>query len=530
MQTRLALVLFLVVLAGCHRGGDQPNADSNTLRYPITLEPPTLDPARLNDIYITEMLQNVYEGLVTFDAQNRVIPALAEKWDVSSDAKTYTFHLRPDVSFHNGRTVTAEDFRFSFERALRPETLSPTAANYLGGILGASEFAAGRRADLPGVRAVDERTLVITLKRPAGYFLGCLTYPCAWAVCKEVMPDRPGSFGVKSAIGAGAFRLTEYRPGSRLVMEAHEKYWGGRPKLDRIERPIVLDQATAHSMYETGEVDAYNNLSVPDYAVDVKDPVLGSQTRLVPGANIVYLVMHPRLQPVFRDVRVRRAFAMAIDREQISALAYHGSSPAAYSFVPPGMAGSNPNIRKIAHDPVSARRLLAEAGFSGGKGFPQITLEFAQKQREVADAALFVRGDLKKHLGIEVDLREREMGSFFSDTGAGERIPFFITGWIADYLDPQDFLSTMLRTGAPLNHVGYSNPAFDRLCDEADGLSDMAKRIPLYQQADQIAMDEAVIVPLVVFNQPQLVKPYVKNLESNLMLPMLPHRRTEVVR
>lgn len=526
----LALLLpLLLIFDGCHRSG-QTGGKSAVLRYPIIQEPASFDPAKLNDIYITEMLQNVYEGLTTFDAQNNVIPCLAEKWEISPDGKTYTFHLRTNAVFHNGRPVTADDFKYSFERALRPETISPTAADYLGRIVGAADIVAGKTKELVGAKVVDPHTLVLTIDKPRGYFLGCMTYPCTWVVCKEMMPGKASEFNYKEAVGTGPFRVTNYRSGSQVTLEAFDKYWGGRPKLDRIERPIGVDMATFHVQFENGEVDAFINVSLSDYATDQKSEKLRPQLQLLPQANVFYMVMHPKLQKEFADVRVRRAFAMAIDREKISKLAYHDACPPAYGFIPPGLAGANPNIRKIPYDPAGARKLLAEAGFPDGKDFPRLTLEHVQKQTEQANAAQIIRDNLKQNLGIEIDIHEHEMVSFFHDTANQEKIPFFLTGWIADYADPQDFLSTLLRTGASLNHQAYSNPTFDRLCDEADTLSDMSKRIPLYQQADQIAMDDVAVMPVVFFNQPVLVKPYVKGAESNLMLMMLPHKKTEVVR
>jgi ABC-type transport system substrate-binding protein len=501
----------------------------STLRYVMIEEPPTLDPARLNDVYITELCQNVFEGLVTFDASNRIVPALAEKWEISPDGLTYTFHIRANAAFHNGRAVSAQDLKFCFERALKPDSLSPTAANYLGPIVGSADVLAGKKTDLAGATAPDEKTLVLKIDRPRGYFLGCLTYPCAWAVCKETLPEKANGFNWRSAVGTGPFKMVDYRPGYEVDLEAFDRYWGGKPRVARIERPIQIDPNTAHNMFEAGEVDA-TLIALADYKGDVANENLKSKLRLLPQANIAYMVMHRRLQPVFKDLRVRRAFAMAIDRPRISEVAYHGACPTAYNFVPPGMPGENPDIKKIPYNPEAARKLLAEAGYPDGKGFPRLTLVYAQKMRELADAAIVIRDNLRENLGIEVDINEREMGTFFLDTANQEKVAFFLTGWIADYLDPQDFLSTLLRTGAPLNHNAYSNPAFDKLCDKADALSDMDKRVPLYQQADQIAMDDVAVFPISFFKQPMLVSPAVKNMESNLMLPMLPHKRTEVVR
>jgi oligopeptide transport system substrate-binding protein len=526
----LLLALMILLPVGCGRGRNAAGTAA-VLRYPLVMELATLDPARNNDIYTAELLQNVYESLVAFDAHNRIAPALAERWEVSADGRTYTFHLRANSRFHApfARPVTAADVKYSMERALWPETRSPVASNYLAGILGVGDVAAGKRRDLPGVQVVDPRTLTITLDRPRGYFLGALAYPTGCVVCREAIEKNGGLFDEKTAIGTGPFILREYQHGAKVILDANPDYWGGRPRLARIERPIVLDPQTAHLMYENGEVDMIQTARA-DYVNDQKDPALKAEAKLLPQASVFYLVMHPRLQPAFRDSRVRRAFAEAIDRDQIVRIASLGVWTRADSFMPPGMPGCNPGIRKLPHDPAGARRLLAAAGYPGGRNFPRLTLVYVERQPELSAAAQIIRADLQQNLGITADLQEREMTTFFNDTGNQEKVPFFLTGWIADYPDPQDFLSTLLRTGAPLNHVGYSNPKFDSLCDRADAERDMNKRIPDYRQADQIAMDDVAVFPYAFDKQPMLIKPYVRDYAANLLVFMLPHKTTRIQR
>jgi oligopeptide transport system substrate-binding protein len=528
LMRRFALLAALPALwlIGCgHVKATGHSAGGAVLRYPVVVEPSDLDPDRLNDIYPSEMLQNVYEGLVTFDVDNKIAPAIAEKWDISRDGKTYTFHLRPNAKFHNGRVVTAADMKYTFERSLK-DPKSPVALNYLGPIVGAQALHDGKARELAGVRAVDARTLEIKIGRPRGYFLGMLTYPTAWAVCREEIEKNGGRIDEHIQAGSGPYRLTEYRHGAKIVMEAFDGYWAGRPKLDRIERPIVIDYQTAHLQFENGEVDACE-MALSDYVNDLKSPALKDQAHAYPYAAIQYVVMHPKLQPAFRDRRVRRAIAMAIDKDAIAVSAGRGVWERADSFIPPGIPGSNGGIRPISYDPAAARKLLAEAGYPDGKGFPHLTLVYVQKQPESEAAAEVIRENLRRNLGIEVDLQSREAAEFIANTGERETIAFWTAGWIADYPDPQDFLSTLLRTGAPLNHVAYSNPAFDSLCDRADALSDMSARIPLYRQADQIAMDDVAVLPLFARKQHYLVKPWVKDFQVNVMMP-LPHKTTRI--
>ncbi len=246
-----------------------------------------MDPARLQDVYTSELLQNVYEGLVTFDAQNRVVPQLAERWQVSPDGRTYTFHLRTLARFHRPirRAITAEDVKYSLERALWPETRSPTAAGYLAGIVGTEAVAAGKQKDLQGVKVVDPHTLTITLDRPRGYFLGALAYPTGWVVCREAIEKHGGVLDEMAAIGTGPFMIEKYQHGARVTLAANPDYWGGKPPLERIERPVVLDPQTAHVMYENGEVDACGP-ALTDYVEDQKRPALKAESRLLPQANL----------------------------------------------------------------------------------------------------------------------------------------------------------------------------------------------------------------------------------------------------
>lgn len=524
----LLLIMLVSTCTGCGRSTRNSAAGGTTLRYPIVIEPATFDPARINDVYTSELMQNIYEGLVTLDANNAVIPALARTWETSSDGKTYTFHLDPGAKFHNGRPVTSDDVKYSFERALWKETQSQTAANYLGAIIGVADVVAGKTRTIAGVKVIDPHTLAITIDKPRGYFLGMLSYPTGWAVCKEAIEKNGGRLDDKAAIGCGPFALKDYRHGAKVTMEAFSGYHGGKPLLSGIERPIVLDYQTAHIQYENNEVD-FCFTALNDYVNDAKSPTLKDQTLLRPYASVNYIVMHPGLQPVFKKSKVRQAIAMAIDREDIVRHAAHGIWQKAEGFLPPGLAGYDTKTRGSVYDPVQARQLLAEAGYPDGKGFPRLTLVYVEKQPEVADSASIVRDNLKQNLGITIDLQEREAGTFFEDTGTKERIPFWMAGWIADYPDPQDFLSTLLRTKAPLNHVGYSNAQFDALCDQADAEADMNKRIPFYQQADQIATSEVAVLPLYYLKQQFLQKPYVKDLAVNIMQP-IPHYKTRIVR
>lgn len=474
-----------------------------------------------------ELLQNVFEGLVIFNDKNEIVPAVAEKWDISPDGKVYTFHLRPGIKFHNGRVLTAEDVKYSLERAVLPETKSPTGPNYLVGVLGLQQVLDGKTKHLEGLKIVDAGTVQITLDKPRSYFLGTLAYISNAIVCKEAIEGRAGGMDPKGAVGTGPFQLSEYRSGSMVVLVANLAYRMGRPKLDRIERPIVINMQTAHAKFEAGETDQVDT-TVSDYKSDSNDPRLKNEAKVFTQAGTWYIGFQERLQPLFKDRRVRRAIAMAIDKDDITRIASSNAYPRADCFVPPGMMGHNDKINRIPFDPSGAKKLLAEAGFPGGQGLPQLTLVYAESNPETAAAAQRIRALLKANLGVEIETQEREAATFFRDTGANERVPFYLGSWFADYLDPQDFLSAILRTGAPINHLAYSNPKFDALCDAADSESDQNKRAEMYKQADQIAMDDAAIIPIFHGAQPALISSRVINWKPNLMFPAAQHLTTSI--
>ena len=216
------------------------------LRYALISEPTTLDPAKVEDGTTIDLLQNVFEGLVKWDEKNNIVPSLAEKWELSPDGVTYTFHLRTGVKFQkNGREVTADDFKYSFERACDPKTASPVAANYIGDIKGATDRIQGKATDIAGVKVVDPHTLQITLNGFKPYWLGNMTYPCTFVVCKEEIAKTDGR-------GQRKFRsrnwpihpepLYQRRTG---IACANPDYYAGKPKLDGIERPIILERRHA---------------------------------------------------------------------------------------------------------------------------------------------------------------------------------------------------------------------------------------------------------------------------------------------
>lgn len=531
----MIMIGVLVLSLGCgRRQVTQPPAQ-NVLRYALTAEPTTFDPALVRDGPTIDLLFQVYEGLVQWDEQNRLVPNLAESWTVSEDGRTYTFRLKRGVKLHCGREVTAEDFKYSIERACDPALASPVSATYLNDIVGALDKLNRKANEVKGVQVVDKYTLLITIDHPKAYFVAKLTYPTAYVVCRESIEKDGDDIGGRKlrinercAEGTGPFKLAQFLPGSKVLLEANKEYHGGAPKLDGIERPIVLDASTRHAMYERGDLDIVD-VQKGDLLRDQKDPVLSKELQTFDRASVFYLGLNQNVFPPFRDKRVRLALAYATDKDAIVKTALMGVPQKANGIVPPGVLGHDPGFEGVPYDPDMARKLLAEAGYPDGKGFPTLTLTFREKTPDLRRAAEMIKEQYRKELGINVELREMEWGAFL-DALDRKELPFIHLRWAADYLDAQNFLSVMLRTGAPENVVGYSNPRFDALCDQADREQDEQKRIQLYRAAERIAVQEDVPWITLYFQRDvELIKPYVKGIRDSLM-GHLPHVTTYIER
>ncbi len=514
--------------AGCamRRAGGGENAatgvPAKTLRYILIVEPPSLDPAKASDVTTSEMLMNCFEGLARINPQNQVEPALADKWTVSADGKTYEFHLR-DATFHNGRAVEAGDVKASWERALAPKTASTVAANYLGAIVGAKAIADGKQTDLTGAQVLDSHTLRVVIDHRRPYFLEMLTYPTGFVTCREAFAKTDGQITAASMIGTGPFKLESYQPGRQATLVANPTYWGGRPKIDRLECPVILDPETQYNNVVTGAADMLVDVPISRYAQDRDAGRQNGHYKVAPYAAFTYFAMNFSRQPAFARREVRQAIFLAIDREQINKVAYKGVVRMADGVLPPELPNAGPQPAHIAYDPARAKLLLAQAGYPDGKGFPTLTLSILQQITDFSATAQIIRANLRDNLGISVNIQEREAGQFYSDESKNQ-LECYVTSWIADYLDPQDFLSTLFASSG-LDRVNYHNAAFDALCKQADEASDSRQRAALYGQANQMLMQDAGVVPINYTPRLILAAPSVQGWRYNLS-NVLPQTQT----
>ena len=460
-------------------------------------EPDTLDPALVEDAVSAEYVVQIFSGLVGLNADLELVPDLAERWELSPDGRTYTFFLRQEARFHDGRAVTAADFKYSLERACAPRTGSNVAGVYLGDIVGAGEMLGGQADEIRGLQVVDDHTLRITIDAPKAYFLAKLTYSTAFVVDRQ---NTEQSNWLQKPNGTGPFKLKE-RSDERIVLERNEYYYRDKPRLAEVI--FLLSGGSPMSMYENGELDI---VGVGTADVErVRDPanVLHAELTTVPQLDVQYIGFDVT-QPPFDDVRVRQAFVLAIDREKITNVVWKGMRAPAQGIVPPGMPGYEREAGGLlSFDPERARQLIAGSRYGSVANLPPITLSISGYGSEMPPVVGAMVAMLRENLGVKVEVEQS--GDLLS-----EQPQMFSIGWIADYPDPEDFLDILFHSQSGLNHMRYSNPEVDRLLEKARVETDTVRRMQLYTQAEEMIVADAPWVPLWNSVDYVLTKPYVK--------------------
>jgi len=522
------ILAILLLLTGCgHHGPASGGGGGNVLRVAMSTAPVTFDPAMCQDVETNQMLQQAYEGLVQYSPDNKVVPCLAERWDISPNGLTYTFHLRK-ANFQNGQPVTADDVAYTLRRALDPKLSSPVAAQYLGDIVGALDVFNSKSTTLQGVKVIDPRTVAITITRPKAYWIDTLTYPTAWIVSKSIalkegtnpLTDADAEAGAAS----GAFRITRFVKDQEVDMDANPHYWGGAPKIAGQVQKVILSAGTRHEEFADGKLDIMRGLQVGDLEADKNDPALKAQIKVWPRAGINYFALNEDVYAPFKDPRVRRAFAYATDKRKISAVVTQGVYPVAQDLLPVGIPGGDPHFSGIPYNPAQAKALLAAAGYPNGRGLPPLDIYTNEKNPLGQKTMDILRQMYVQNLGITVNERQMEFGSMVAALDKNTIVPSFVFGWYADYLDPQDFYSLLLSSHSPENHTGYSDPQFDALCARADVERDPKTRAALYQQAAQIAGAAPPRIPLYYAVDPELINRRVHGIDDCLM-GHLPYKR-----
>lgn len=498
-------------------GTTTPRHPPNELWINNAGEPEWLDPNKCADGNGGAILWNTFAGLVqAHPATLEPLPEIATRWDVSADRRIYTFHLRPSA-WSDGTPLTAHDFVFSFRRLLDPRTASKYATNghiFQGG-------AAISRGEAPpeslGVRALDELTLEVVLEDPLPYVLSFLTFYSFMPVPRHLLADLERR-GIDEAlwtrpehvVSNGPYRMTEWRFRQRMVFERNPGYWdAANVKLDRVRVAMVESYNTALTMYAAGEFDwPGSSTSLPaeflDYLARYKDfhrhPYLASY----------YYWINTQAPPLDNPL-LRRALSLAIDREALVRHVTRGGQIPSADLVPDGVAGYRA-LGLPLFDPVRARQLLAEAGYATGADVPPISLTYntSEGHKQVAEA---IQQMWKDVLGVTVELENQEWKVFLA-TAEMKNFQLCRMGWTADYADPFTFLELLTSTCGN-NHSNWSDPAYDRLLEEANREADPATRLAKFREAEALALEAQPLIPLYTYTRSQLVKPYVRGIWGN---------------
>ncbi len=528
----LLLGAVAVALVGCSGGKGGGFSErgvakkAGVFRYAIPQNPTALDPAKVQDGDTIDICQQVFEGLVKWGEDNTVQPNLAEKWEIKDGGTTYVFSLKKGVKFHNGREVKAEDFKWAWERVTTRSFGSATAETYMQDIVGVKEKLAGKSNEVSGVKVIDDYTLEVKIDKPRPYFLGKLTYACAFVYAKEALPDPMKDMAtVEQMVGTGPFKFESYSPDVSVILVANKGYHGGAPALEKIERPVVKDRQSRLNKFKTGEVDLVA-LERSDLKAVEGDPALKAQLKYFDRPAMYYVGLNCDVVPALKDRRVRQAIGMAIDRDRIVKEVLGGVNQRADAILPPSAFGFREKTNFLPYDVAKAKALLAEAGFADGKGFPEVTFSYRDGREDVELVALAVQQQLRTNLGITFKPRKVEWGAYLKEHNS-RKMPAFHMRWAADYLDAENFLSTLLASYGNENKVNYKNPEYDKLCAEADGILDEAKRKELYAKAEDIVLQDAPFIPIYYQKDAELISARVSGLRESAF-GHLPHTTTAV--
>ncbi len=514
---RIPYLLFTIVflctlplLAG-HCGQGAPSGINHGTLNLYGIDPITLDPAVSGEVTSHQYILQLFSGLVRLDDNLEPAADIARRWQLSRDGRTYTFYLRRDVRFHDGRPVTAEDVKYSWERACAPLTGSKTAATYLGDIIGVNEVLAGRAEHISGIRVIDDYTLQVTIDQPKAYFLSKLTYPTAFVVDRNNVASGTGWWHHPN--GTGPFKLKRWDEGSQLVLERNELYYGKQAGVDQVV--FRLWGGVPMNLYELGEIDV-TGVSI-NYIDKVTDKAGGfyRELQVVPELSFHYIGFN-FTKPPFDDVNIRRAFTQAIDKDKIISVRFRNMVAPAKGILPPGMPGYNEDLSGLEYDVDTARRLIATSRYGDVSRLPPLTITVAGLGGVIPGELEAIIEEWRRNLGVEVVVRQLETERFLYHLRE-EKDEMFYMGWVADYPHPQNFLEILFHTGSENNYGEYSNPRVDALLERAAVETDSDLSLKLYQQAEQELVSDAACLPLWFGRNYILVKPYVKGYRLNPM-------------
>ena len=483
-------------------------------------DPGSLDPHKATTLIESNILEELFEGLVTFNARGEIIPGVAASWTVDPTGTVYDFRLRPDARWSNGNRVTAEDFVFAFRRLMAPVTGAPYA-NILYTLKNAERI---NKGELPlealGARALNETTLEITLEHPAPYFISQLPHLTAKPLHRKSI-EAFGSDFVHPAhiVTNGPFMLEEFTPNDRVVMVKNPYYYdAAHVALDEEVFYSLEDRSAGLRRFMAGEIQSYDD--VPVEQIGFVRSHLAEAFKVTPNLGSYFYAFDTRYKP-FDDKRVRQALAMAIDREFLAERIWGGTMDAGYSFVPPGIPsyGTPATVAWKDSDPFEredeAKKLLAEAGFGPRGQKLEVEIRFNNSENHRATAVAIA--DMWKVLGIETRLLATDATTHYAFLR--EKPPFDVarSGWFADYPDAQNFLFLGQSDNQALNAASFRNKTYDSMMHEAQVEASPERRRAILHEAEALLLDEQPYLVLLTYRSRNLVSPKLKGWEANVL-------------
>lgn len=542
----LSVFITLSVTSGCKK--PVVSQISQKLIYNITQEPQYLDPGKATGIPEFTVILNLFDGLTRYNEKNEIIPSMAERWDGPDAKNQYTFYLRKNAKWSNGDPVTAKDFEYSWKRALSPEiaseyayqlyylkngktfnssvpadnqkTFALTNKYYLPATDGKADKTKPFSMDEIGVKATDDYTLVVNLEANTPFFISLLTFTTYLPVNQKVVEGNPDwAKSAENFVGNGPYKMSEWKHAEKVIAVKNENYWDASVvKLSEITFLMVENQMTELSMFETGALDFATKPPPSEFDRLKKE----NKLLIEPYLGTYYYSFNTTKKP-FDNPKVRRALTLAINRKAIVDNITKGGQLPAMAFVPFGIpdSSSDQDFRKIGGDQFftdndieEAKSLLSDAGFPGGKGFPEFNILYNtdETHKNIAQA---IQQMWKENLGLKCNLINQEW-KVYLDNRSSLNFDVARAAWIGDFLDPSTFLD-MFYSKSGNSDTGWKSPAYDKLIEDGRAANDNFLRIKYLHDAESLLMDELPIAPIYFYTRPFLVNPKLKHYLSSTL-------------
>jgi len=511
MTAILAVVLIVALVGSLSIGCKKAEAAGGVFKAFI-VQPVSLDPPNCYESEGIQVIRQVWDGLFAYDPVTLdLVPELCEKWEVSDDGLVYTFYIKKGVKFHDGSKLTAEDFVYSWTRAVLAEN-AMALGYHLEAIEGYGACAEGTADTLEGVKALDENTLQVTLSYPYADFVTTLGHVVFYPV-RQADIEQWGDEYTKHINGTGPFKFVEWVDDQHVKLVRNDDYYGEKAKLDGVDYMIYADENTAFLEFKAGNLHE-TQIPVGKIQATIDDPKYGDYCFTSPLLGINYYGMALEF-PIFKEnPKLREAINYAIDKENICEVLYEGNPTPATGFVPPGIPGFKENQAPYTYDVEKAKEILAEAGFPGGEGIP--TLQFGYNTgsgHEILGEA--IQADMAE-IGISMEIQGYEWVTLLDKAKNGE-LTFYRLGWSADFPTMDNFLYPLFHSQSYDNYGGYNNPEVDRMLVEARSIADEEERHLKYQEIEKTILNDHAFLLVYFYGLRRVIQPNVKGFVLDAM-------------